>query len=359
MQKRWFTLVNGQSLSDSQTFTQSLIGVGKIYSMRVNYQNTNGATSNTVGNLHSMVSKLQILDGSRVLHSLSMPEEIALNAYRRGKMPSANLTLDAAGVIDEDCTIQFWLDEDDDQHYLDTNNYQSPAIAFTHAFTISATAGFATGQGLLTVEALLGDSGAPASTGFLLAKEFASFTPAASGILPQLLALDLPYVALMTLTGVSGKNPLTAISNLELQIDSGLAILYNRATLSIAKDLRSHYVPFNQDFRPIVGGTADTIKTDLYDLVSAYVGPAGATAKSVLTVAAINVLTTAKTTGETGYQQINAQGFLPMGALYLPFGTGMDANDFLNPTGFKKLELDMTQGEADSTQVVTLQMATR
>ena len=108
-----------------------------------------------------------------------------------------------------------------------------------------------------------------------------------------------------------------------------------------------------------MGGTADTIDTDLYDLVSAYVGPDGATAKSVLTVAAINVLTTAKTTGETGYQEINAQGFLPMGALYLPFGTGMDPNDFLNPTGFKKLELDMTQGEADSTQVVTLQMATR
>jgi len=359
MQKRWYTLVNAQTLSDSQTFTQSLIGVGKIYKLRVNYQNTNGATSNTVGNLHSMVSKLQILDGSRVLHSLSMPEEIALNAYRHGKMPSANLTLDAAGVIDEDATIEFWLNEDDDQHYLDTNNYQSPQLAFTHAFTISATAGFATGDGKLTVEALLGDSGAPASLGFLLAKEFDSFTPGTAGIHPELLPLDLPYVALMTLTGVSGKNPLTAISNLQLSIDSQMVILFNRTTASISKALRSHYDPFTQVFQPIVGGTADTIKTDLYDLVSAYVGPAGATAKSILTVAAINVLTTAKTTAETVYQEIAAKGYLPMGALYLPFGTGMDPNDFLNPTGFKQLELDLTQGEADSTQVVTLQMATR
>ena len=359
MRKRWYTIVNAQTLSDSQTFTQSLIGVGKIYKLRVNYKATNGATSNTVGNLHSMVSKLQILDGSRVLHSLSMAEEIALNCYRSGRFPASDLTLDAAGVIDEDAYIEFALHPDDDEHYLDTNNYTSPILSFTHALTISATAGFATGTGKLTVEALLADGQAPASLGFMLSKEFASATLAASGVASNLLPLDLPYIALMNLTGVDGKNPLTAVSNLKLTIDNDTDIPFNRATADMEKELRQKYEPFFQVFRPIAGGTADSVKSDLYALVSADVGPAGATAKSIVTVVSVNDITTAKTTGETGFQEIVVSGYLPMGAIYMPFGNGRDVDDFLNPTGFKKLDLQQTQGEADSTQVVTVQLATR
>ncbi len=359
MQKRWFTIINGQNLTDSQTVTQQLNGVGKIYSLRVHYEDTNGATSNTVGNLHSMVSKLQILDGSRVLHSLSMAEEMALNCYRRHKFPAHFLSQDAAAVIKEDAYIDFWLNGDDDAHYLDTENYTNPTLSFTHNFTISATAGFQTGKGALTVEALLGDSGVPPNQGFLMSKEFAVPTPASSGTPDLLLPTDLPYAALMVLAGVSGTAPSATITNFKLSIDNDTSIPYNRAVNSIINSLRDAHGPWTETMSPILSGTAATFDMDLFDGVGAWMDDAGATAKGIITVVSNNVLTEASTTGETVITRARAEGWLPFGAFYLPFGDGMDPNDFLNPTGLKKLDLLLTLGAANAYQVTTHQLAPR
>ena len=238
MQKRWFTLVNAQSLSDSPDLhsiphrgRQNLRPAGQLPKHQRRHLQHRGQPPQhgvEAPDPRRLARFAQPVDGLR--RSPSTPIAAA-------KCPPPNLTLDAAGVIDEDCTIQFWQNEDDDTA-LPRHQQLSVAVALLHQrFHHFRYRRIRHRQGparqsrrCSAIRAL------PPPAGFLLAKEFTSFTPATSGIIPQLLPLDLPYVALMTLTGVSGKNPLTAISNLELQIDSGLVILYNRATLSIAKD---------------------------------------------------------------------------------------------------------------------------
>src|SRR6185437_13972157 len=115
----------------------------------------NGATSNTVGRLNGMVSKLVVDDGSNVLHSLSMREEQAKNFFDYGKLPYQSLTQAGGGVVTEECVIDFRRDVEDTNFYLDTSRFNNPKLHLTHSLTISATAGFATGTGKLSVIALV------------------------------------------------------------------------------------------------------------------------------------------------------------------------------------------------------------
>ena len=92
MKTRDVYLVSGQTLNDSDTVTVDLTKNLKILYLIVKYSATNGATSNTVGRLCHMVSKLAVIDGSTVIHSLSMDEEQAKNFFDRRALPYQFLT---------------------------------------------------------------------------------------------------------------------------------------------------------------------------------------------------------------------------------------------------------------------------
>jgi len=348
----------GQALTDTQTFTFSLVGVGKIRSLRVHYEATNGATSNTVGNLHSMVSKLQVLDGSRVLHSCSMAEEIALNCHMRGSMPHQYLTQAAAGVVAEDVFIDFSTGPGDRVHYLDTANYKSPQISFTHAMTISATAGFATGTTNLMVEAEIIDDSAPANQGFIMSKEVFSFASAASGNTPELLQLDYPYAALLVFAPKAATAPDTIITQIGLGINANAIVPFLRYTTDIERELVSLRQPFTQRMIPLAGGTSNTLNFDLYHDTAPFMAEAGATSLGVVGSVAANQVGVIKTTGGTAEEMVGLTGYLPAAGWYLPFGDGKTPDDFLNPANFNSMQLTLTNGATGSTVTgVTQQLA--
>jgi len=347
----------GQGVADAATFTLNLTGVGKIRWMRIHFEDTNGGTSNTVGNLHSMVSKIQVVDGSRVLHSLSMQEEIALNAYRYGAMPQAFLTQDASAVLTEDCYIDFRLHNRDRSRWLDTNNYRSPMLLITWAMTISATAGFTTADATLTVEAEIIDDGAPTYAGFLMQKEISSAAALASGISNVLCQLDYPYIGLAVLIPYAATDPTTIITQIGLVINAGAIAPFLLETTDVHRGLVRKYPPFRQVMNPIHGGTANTLKFDLYKDTEGSVGAAGATALAVLSTLAANQAVLAKTTAETGQQNVRLSGYLPMGCFWLPFGSGFDMEDALDPTQFQSMQVNLTNAAATGTvTVVTEQL---
>ena len=348
-------LLNGQTLNDSDTVTVDLTKGLKILSLRIQYQDQNGATSNTVCRLNGMVSKIAVVDGSNVLYSGSMRELQADNCFRRKRMPFQILSEDDDIVVQEECFIDFWRTLGDVAWYLDTSLYANPQLQLTHALTVSGTAGFVTAKGKLTVIAKVIDSGAPARAGFVMLKELDSFASTASGDHTTDLPLDFPIAALIVQAPVDANSPDTYLSNVKLTADTDSYIPLNESMLDLMKQNAGEGGPFDQEIDALPD-TSATLLGDFYYRTRASIISAGATAKALATVVTANQITMAFTTGETGVIGAKLEGYCPHGSVIYRFGDGIDPAQAFSPQGVGKFQLKLTGASTGATvKVVTLQ----
>ena len=246
MRLRDVYLLNGQALNDSDTVTVDLARSLKILYLRIQYQAQNGTTSNTLCKINGSVSKLQVIDGSNVLTSLSMREAQAKNCFDYRRMPFQVLSEDDDIVLYEEAIIDFRRWQGDTAFYLDTSVYQSPQLQLTHNLPISATAGFVTGTGKLTVIARVIDSGAPSRLGFVSAKEIDSFSSATAGDHNTDLPLDFPIAAIMVGDPVDANTPDNYLSNFKLTADTDSFIPINSSYADLLRQNLFEYGEFEQ-----------------------------------------------------------------------------------------------------------------
>lgn len=348
-------LAKSQSLNDSDTVNIDLTKSLKILKIRVQYTNTNGATSNTVGRLNGMVSKLAVVDGSSVIHSLSMREEQARNARMYGKMPYQKLSQAGGASVIEEAVIDFRRFEGDTAFYLDTSEFTNPQLQLTHSFTVSGTAGFVTGDGKLSVIATVIDSGAPSQAGYIMAKEINSFATAASGDEAIDLPLDFPIAEIMVQAAVDGDAADNFFSNFKLTQDTDAFIPIDMAYDDLLYANLEKFGKFAQ-LQDVLNGTSGTLKGDLYFATEGDLTQSGATAKGTITVVTANESTYAATTGETGTVTSRLAGSAPHGTAFYTFGDGQDSQQIFSPQGVGKFQLKLTQAATGATaKVVTIQ----
>jgi len=350
--------VKAQTLTDVGTVSIPILKGLKIQHLRVKLGATNGATSNTVGKICGMISKIEVVDGSDVLHSLSFRQEQAVNAFQNYFFPRKELSAGLSVAIFEEAMVNFGMGFKDRHLYLDTSRFSNPQLKITYALTISATAGFATGTGALSVIARIIEDQAPPYAGFVMAKEVDSWATAASGDHTTLLALDYPYLALVVAALKTTVDPRTLITNFKLQRDAGSFIDYDLTSEDLLSDNIAMCGLFEEDFRPLNPGTTFAWLSDLYSKTEAWMGVPGATAKGTITTAVGEAIGGIMTTGETAdLQTVKVRGAAPHASFYLPFGDGQTPEDALNPAGLKELKLIKSQavGAAAGT-VVALQI---
>ena len=356
---RDYYLAKASSVGDSGSYTWALpIGI-KIQDIRVIYRSTNGATSNTVGKLCGMVTKLEVLNGSDVLCSLSGREAQAMYAFNGradyGKLPYKNLSAAAAAVVEEEFPLLFGRFFRDPNYYLDTSRYSSPQVRLTHAMTISATAGFATGTTTVSIILRIIDSGAAPYAGFMMNKEVEQWTTASSGDDPTYLPLDWPYAGIMVQGLYTGNAATAVLTNLKLLVNLGQMIPYDMTTQDVAAMNRDQIGAFDEWFVPL-SDTTFTWLSDLYQDVGAWFDIAGATGKgNISSVTAESIVGTFTTGQGAGTMRIHAHGLCPHSSFWLPFGDGDTPADFLDPTqGITDLRLMKTQGVASGDGRVVL-----
>lgn len=344
MKVRDVYLAKAQTLTDSGTVTIPIPKGLKIQHLRCKIGATNGATSNTLGKVNAMVSKIEVVDGSDALHSLSMRQEQALNCFQNYWFPRKELSAGAAVVIFEEALVLFGRHFKDRAFYLDTARFSNPQLKITYALTISATAGFATGTGTLSVIARVIEDQAPPYMGFVMAKELKSWTTAASGDESTILPLDFPYLALLVAALKTTVDPTTIITNFKLQRDAGRFIDYDITGADLLSDNVAMCGTFEQNFRPLTD-TAFTWLGDLYALGGAVASRPGATSKLLISSVAAEQVIGAMTTGGTADgNQITLRGAMPHASFYLPLGDGETPEDTLNPQGLSELKLIKSQG---------------
>lgn len=352
MKTRDVYLLNGYAVKDSDTVTVDLTKGMKVLYFIIRYSNTNGGTSNTVGRLNGMVSKLALIDGSDVKHSLSMREEQAKNFFDYRRLPYQLLDQSAGGTVTEEAVMDFRRFPADQNFYLDTSLFNNPQLLLTNAFTVSATAGFVTGDGTVTVIARVIDSGAQPNQGFVMAKELDSFASAASGDHTTDLPLDYPIESVMVLDPVDGEPPDHYLSNFKLTADVDSFIPVDMAYADL---LQKNFDQFGQGIQDqiMLAGTSGTIDGDLYAFTNAWITKQ-ANATGYLSDIAGNEITAAAGTSEALTARLS--GSAPHAAAIYRFGDGVDPSNVFDPTGVGKFQLKLTNAATGATpKVVTIQ----
>lgn len=361
MRVRDVYLAKADSVSDTQSKTYLIPPGLKIQHIRVKYAATNGATSNTVGKLNGMVSKLEVVDGSDIWHSCSMQECQALNCFNGSEdlhcFPKKILSAGAAVVVTEEAIMNFgrWLG--DREYYLDTSRLKNPLVRLTHALTISATAGFATGTGAVSVVMRVIDSNAPAYKGCIMSKEIKSVATAASGDDQTVLPIDWPYMSLLVGALKTTILPDAMLTNIKLWADTGRIVFLDETATDILAENIERYGEFIEEFNPL----SDTASTWLSDLYYRSIGlPAIAGATGLLKISSVTAesVVMAMTTGQAAdTMRLRVEGYSPHSTFYLPFGSGVDPQDYLDPKAenISELKLFNTQGTSGGTLVVVAQ----
>lgn len=336
-------LDNAKPLTDSGGYTVDLPKNAKIQDIRLVFGATNGATSNTVGKLCGLVSKIEVVDGSDVLHSLSMRQEQANFFFMNGRLPFKYLTGAAAGAVIEEAPISFGRYFRDPLYFLDTSQFKNPQLRVTYAFTVSATAGIATGTGTLSAIARIIEDQAPPYQGFMMSKEIKSWATATSGDEPTQLALNYRYHSLLIAALKTTVDPTTLITNLKLARNSDQFIDFNMSGVHKAQENIQRFGLGRETFRPLVD-TSATFLCDFYYKAGGCPNLADPTSLARLTAASGESLTITMVTGGTaGGVELEVKGAMPHASWYHVFGDGLRSEDFLDPSGLSELKLTLTQ----------------
>jgi len=200
------------------------------------------ALNHSSGNVQSpiarCVTKIEIVDGSDVLFSLSGQQAIALAYYDSGHMPARKIVeLWGWSQVDH-FPIRFGRYDGDLQLAFDPTKFTNPQLKITwnlEAVNTIDVDGFASGTGRLTIIAKVMEDAGGAATGFLMNKEHYAFTTADSGDENIDLPTDYPYRKLLVRSYIAGSEMASVITNLKISVDQGRFIPFDLRAADLAR----------------------------------------------------------------------------------------------------------------------------
>ncbi len=253
------------TINDSDLVVIDLNMNKPVSALIIEYEATNGATSCLNKEIHDDVSKIEVVDGSDVLFSLSMIEALGLNYLELGRIPHHKLTEAAAAVQEESVIIHFGRMMDDPRFYLDPTKFSNLQLRLTHALTISATAGFATGTGKITVKARIIEEGAEAQEGFMMSKLIKNYTSGTSGEEQTDLPRDFPYRLLGIKALKTLLRPDEVISKNKLSLDADARIPFENF-MEDTMDANEARHGEQKQIKELFSADDGTALLDLYDI---------------------------------------------------------------------------------------------
>jgi hypothetical protein len=289
-----------------------------------------------------MVSKIELVDGSDVLYSLSGYETQALNFYEAGEMPAHALMYVNDVQSIEVFNISFGRFLWDDKLALDPSRFANLQLKITHN---KASGGGAPDAGEISVFAHVMEKTDASPTGFLMAKEIQSYALAANAHEYISLPLDYAYRKIILKSLFTLKQPWEHFNRIKLSVDNDRQVLINNLKTSDLIKLFS-----SQEIIETI------VSTGTGSAETTYVTPTmwmfGGVAPLNSALAASTILTQ----GYGGTMTILAdsteliQGILrgqcPHGAVQLPFGVQEEIAKWLDVSKMGSLKLDITGGSS-------------
>ena len=303
-----------------------------------------------------IVSKMELVDGSDVLFSLSGKECYALNFHEEGELPfTINETEDniqCCATYHLNFGRKLW----DEVLALNPGRFNNLQLKITHD---KAAGGSAPDAGTLAVFAHVFDEGAPSPRGFLMSKEVFTYTLTASAHERITLPVDFDYRHILVMSHSNSLAPYDQYNKIKFTLDNDADVLINDVSTSDLIKVFQEDDKIEESFATLGTGSAVA-----YFLVSSYeqyaVGVGRSASQTTIIVAqpsgsGINV-----TNDSSESVAVNIDGYCPFGALNIMMVDKMDVANWFDPRGHKSVELDLTAGSSASgtVQIITQQLRT-
>ena len=366
MKYRQNELYHEQSLDNTGTKIIDLNFKDPLSALGLQFAGVNGATSNKGNWMSDVVTKIEIIDGSDVLLSLSLKQAQALQAHKTGKMPYINFEEGPDGTGKDEVLLLFGRHLWDGEYFLDLTKFSNPQLKITTDEDVIRAMGvdsWLSDSFKVSITAFIIAEGATAAKGFHMQKEVYNFTAATSGDEHVDLPKDYPYVGLMLSSTIRGSDCHELISKMKLSCDSDKFVPLDQYTKFYQEQHESLVDPFMVRallFRK----NGETVNFPVY-YNPRFTGVAGV---------AGNILTTgwmwsgnfllqlhdnagaAVATEETIRAMFT--GGSPQNSLYVPFGLMAEPESYFSVADWNEIKLILTQAAAGSVKICLQQLRT-
>jgi len=325
---------------------------------------TNGATSNQGNPLHVDVDRVEIIDGTDRLFSLSLVQAIVQHAHERGKYPVHHLDENAGSWQEEGFRINFgrWLG--DPEYWLDPAMFSNLQYRMVGDLTISATVGFATGTRTITLIAHCLTDRPPVHAGYFVTKEIFQFTTVAAGEQRITLPDDQAIRALGFRARENAIAFNTDITQLKMTQSKDSFITFDLRALSMRNLMEEQYGQHEITQR-VFRTDADTFDSymafprtfqanALLDLDLASIDAIASNQLTLQLLSLTAVPTIAKSAADTDVW-VTTRGVLPHFGLVYRFGDWDDPAQWIKGEEVAAQELVLTQGGAGAAASAWLQ----
>jgi len=367
MRPRDAVILDTYTLADSETHIIDLNVNKPITALQIMYYATNGSTTNLSNWLHENISKIELVDGSEVLFSLSAEQAQGLAFYGAGITPRNYLREDPSQRQYCDIWVPFGRYLYDPVLAFDATKFSNPQLKLTHnlaTITAVGVTGFTADSCNVRVIAKLMEE-SPAPTGFLMAKEHYNWDTGSSSLRKY---LDLPTDHVYRMMGlrvhVENKQGHEILQEIKLNIDQGSFIPFDLT----GSDLANFGLAVRGYAR--AGYLLETKHNQTHDLILYNGGRHGQSlgggnspvlytphgGGNRLTVSAVTSNDAAAYTTYAGIY-FQHRGVCFQDLMIYPFGRIDEIGDWLDVTGFGSVRLEaLTEGWSASASMLIQQL---
>jgi len=318
----------------------------------------NGSADAAVAHAIACLTKIELVDGSDVLFSLSGYEAEAADILQNGLIRSNfNCYLNTLGV-QRYIGINFGRKLWDPLLAFDPKKFKNPQLKLS--LDINA-GGNSSAENKLTVLAAMFDEKMISPIGFLMHKEIKDYAMAASAHNYTDLPTDFPYRKLFIRQMTVGTEPCQHVDTIKLSQDVDKKVVFDHEILQLLRSIAAKYPQLEEQIIFAVTTGTTYVYTTVSERATATFAP-WATAAATTSIASYGsaggrmaVIASAAMNAVA-----HVSGWAPHGVWEIPFGDQDDIDDWFDVEGIGSLRLDVkgTSGAlaSDSVQIFLQQL---
>ena len=244
MRTRDYVMEYQKGLDDTGTLIKDIDIIDPVSALYLEFEGTNGSTSNEDNFMSDVITKVELVDGSEVLYSLSLAQLEALHFYKLRKPPVLFPSEWASGTQRHGCYLLFGRHLWDRDYAMDFTRFRNPQLRIT---TNIAAVRAASATTAIVSESLAGSviakimEDVPAPSKYLMAKEVEAFTSVGSGYKRIDLPRDYKYRLLMLRAYLEGYDTDEVISAIKLTCDADKYVHLDRQAKQLDSEAQAEF----------------------------------------------------------------------------------------------------------------------
>ncbi len=325
------SITTAGTLSIDVNGSDSISRIGVIVELK---NNGNNPTNHPLATL----PKIELVDGSKVIASMTGYACQSMSYYGSGKMPHNELNYEDDGYARVYAPINFGRHLFDTEYALDPKHFKNPQLRVTHNYALG---GSSPDVATMRIVADMFDQKSANPVGYMLNKEIHSFTPADGTLEAISMPLDNMIRKLIIMNVNDNEEPDIQFTTVKLEEEDGKRIVFEGLTMDLIRDESMLFGRFTEY---LSGHLAATTADEFWTSASKDIQVGGLldTNDAILTFNWSGGRARTFYGSAAGFMGCNVAGRCPHGAVPMFFGDQKDPADWWDVSNVGKVKLSLT-----------------